>query len=82
MAKMKIVSGGATCKCTPGSYAWLIIGVIVVALGVWAFVKGLASQLTGGTDWMNIAFWYALGLLIIGIGKVIKCKACPACYGK
>jgi len=82
MAKMQVMGGGAVCKCTPGSVVWLIIGVIVIALGIWSFVKGLMIQWSGSMDWMRIAFWYALGLLVMVIGKIVKCKACPACFSK
>jgi hypothetical protein len=82
MAKMKIMGGGPSCTCTPGSFVWLVIGVIIVALGIWAGVKGLMMQWGGSMDWMRIAFWYALGLLVICIGKVVKCKACPSCFTK
>lgn len=79
MAKMKVMGSGPTCKCTPGGFVWLIIGVIVLALGVWSFVKGLMIQWSGSMDWMRIAFWYALGLLVICIGKMIKMKGCSGC---
>lgn len=79
MAKMKVMGGGATCKCTPGGFVWLVIGVIVLALGVWAFVKGFMMQWSGSMDWMRIAFWYALGLLVACIGKMIKLKGCSSC---
>jgi len=81
MAKMKVIGGGATCKCTPGGFVWLVLGVIVMALGVWAFVKGLMLQWNPGTtlDWMRIAFWYALGLLVACIGRMIKWKGCSSC---
>ena len=43
MARMKVMGGGATCKCTPGGYVWLVIGVIVLA------------QIPGLTDLAGIA---------------------------
>lgn len=75
MAKMI----GATCKCTPAGIAWLIVGVIVLALGFLAFIKGLMIQWGGSTDWMSITFWYALGFLVMCIGKMIKMKGCTSC---
>ncbi len=80
MAKMKVMGGGMTCKCTPGGFVWLIIGVIVLALGFWAVVKGLQMQweMRSMFNWM-IAFWYALGFLVICIGKMIKMKGCSGC---
>lgn len=82
MAKMMKMGSGEKCTCTPGSFVWMILGVIVIALGVWSFVKGLMMQWNGSVDWMRIAFWYGLGLLVIGIGKMVKCKACPHCTSK
>jgi len=79
MAKMKVISGGMTCKCTPGGFAWLILGVIVLALGFWALIKGLMMQWGGSMDWMRIAFWYALGFLVLCIGKMVKMKGCSGC---
>ncbi len=81
MAKMmKVMGGGPTCKCTPGGLVWLVLGVIVLALGFWAVIKGLMLQWSGSMDWMRIAFWYAVGFLVICVGKVLKCKACPMCW--
>lgn len=79
---MKVMGSGPTCKCTPGSFVWLVLGVIVLALGFWAVIKGLMMQWGGSVDWMRIAFWYALGFLVICFGKVLKCKACPTCFSK
>ena len=80
MAKMKVTGSGPTCKCTPGSLVWLVVGVIVVALGIWSVIKGLMLQWSGAGDLTRIVFWYALGLLVICIGRVFKCKACAACF--
>lgn len=83
MAKMmKVMGGGPTCTCSPKSFVWLVIGVIVIALGFWAVIKGLMMQWGGSMDWMRIAMWYAIGLLVMCIGKGFKCKACPACFSK
>lgn len=82
MAKMMKMGDGEKCTCGPGSFVWLILGVIIIALGVWAFIKGLMMQWSGSMDWMRIAFWYALGLLVAGIGKMVKCKACYHCAAK
>lgn len=71
--------GGMTCKCTPAGFLWLIIGVIVLAFGLWSLVKGLMMQWQGSMDWLRIAFWYALGFLILCIGKIIKMKGCASC---
>ena len=81
MVKAKVISGGGpSCKCTPGSLLWLVIGVIIVALGIWAAVKGFVLQFNGSMDWMRIVFWYALGLLVMCVGRVFKCKACASCF--
>ncbi len=82
MAKMMKMGSGEKCTCGPGSFVWLILGVIIVALGIWTFIKGLMMQWGGSTDWMRIAFWYALGLLVAKIGKMVKCKACYHCAAK
>lgn len=80
MARMKVISGGATCKCTPGGYAWLVIGVIVMALGLWSVLKGVQAQweMRSMFDWWVIT-WYAVGLLVLWIGKTLKCKGCGSC---
>jgi hypothetical protein len=57
----------------------MVIGVIVMALGVWSFVKGLGLQWSAGADWIKVSFWYALGLLVFCIGKIIKMKGCSGC---
>ena len=81
MAKMKIMGGGATCKCTPSSVVWLIIGVIVMAVGLWSLVKGVQMQWAAqGAFSSMLAFWYALGFLVLSIGKIVKCKACSVCF--
>ncbi|MEM4240321.1 MAG: hypothetical protein QXM31_03695 [Candidatus Woesearchaeota archaeon] len=69
----------AICKCTPGGFVWMVIGVIVMALGVWAFVNGLRMQWSGSLEWIKVSFWYALGLLVVCIGKMIKIKGCSSC---
>ena len=80
MAKMKIMGSGATCKCTPGGFVWLIIGVIVIGLGAFSFVKGLMQQWGDPqANWMHVVFWYALGLLVVCIGKMVKMKGCSSC---
>ena len=78
--KLKVTGSGNTCKCTPGSLIWLIIGVIVVALGLWSLIKGLALQWTGGAELTKVVFWYALGILVLSIGKIFKRKACASCF--
>jgi hypothetical protein len=67
------------CKCTAGSFVWLVIGVIIMALGIWAFVKGLQMQWSGSLDWIKVAMWYAIGLLVLKIGKMVKCKGIASC---
>lgn len=69
----------SVCKCTAGSFVWLVIGVIVMALGIWSVVKGLHMQWAGSLDWMKVSFWYALGLLVLCIGRMIKCKGASSC---
>ncbi len=78
MAK-KVAASGAVCKCSPGGFVWMVIGVIVMALGVWAFVKGLQMQWSGSLDWIKVSFWYALGILVLCIGKMIKIKGVTKC---
>jgi hypothetical protein len=76
-----IVMAKVVCKCGPGAFVWLVIGVIIMALGLWSIVKGLQLQWSGSLDWIKVAFWYALGLLILLIGKMVKMKGvldCPA----
>jgi len=67
------------CKCSPASFVWLVVGVIVMALGVWSFVKGLQLQWSGSIEWLKASFWYALGLLVFCIGRMIKLRGCSSC---
>ena len=80
MAKAKRVTGaGPTCKCTPGGFVWLVIGVIILALGFYALVKGIWMQWNQGADWLQAGIWYAIGFLVMCIGKVVKMKGCAGC---
>lgn len=80
MAKArKVTMAEPTCKCTPGGFVWLVIGVIIFALGFYSVVKGLMMQWTAGADWLNAGIWYAIGFLVICIGKVVKMKGCSGC---
>ena len=78
---MKVTGAGPTCKCTPAGLVWLVIGVVVVALGLWAIIKAIQMQWgAGGAFSWNLIFWYSLGLIVLLVGKMLKCKACPACF--
>ena len=67
------------CGCNP---AWMIVGWIIGALGIWALVGGFATQFTSAAPTSvnpNILGWYFVGLLLIGLAKMSKWKACGRC---
>lgn len=80
MAKKKVVKAGPGCSCSPASFIWLIIGVIILALGFFALVKGINMQWVGGADWLNAGIWYAIGFLVLCIGKCVKARGCKTCF--
>ena len=83
MAK-KVMMGGATCNCGPANFIWMIIAAVVLAVGLYVLVMALQTQWSGGTPFVNVAAWYALGFIIVTFGKMAKMKAmcsCPA-HGK
>lgn len=60
------------CEC---NWFMMVIGVIVMAIGVFLFVKGFIAQTQSYALWMILAY-YAAGILVWAIGKMLKCKGC------
>jgi len=67
------------CKCNP---AFMVLGWILGALGLWALVGGFATQFTSAAPTVvnvNVLGWYFAGLLLVGLAKMAKWKACGCC---
>ena len=77
-----MVQGGSS-KCNPGK---VILSVILMAVGALVGVQGFVMQLGLDGAWdTNAMGWiigyYFVGILLIGVGKMMKCK-CGMCSGK
>jgi hypothetical protein len=57
----------------------MIIGVIVMGIGLWFLIGGLQVQWTGSASWQLAISWYAIGFLIMALGKMAKHKGCGYC---
>jgi hypothetical protein len=67
------------CRCNP---AFLVVGWILGAVGLWALVGGFATQFTSASPAAfnaNVLGWYFAGLLLIGLAKMAKWKSCGTC---
>ncbi len=69
---------GPKCACTPGGFIWLAIGAIVVGLGIFSIVKGFMMQQANAGLTASV-LWYAIGIFVMCIGKVLKKKGCESC---
>jgi hypothetical protein len=74
----KVVSKGHTCNCGPGNVAWMLLAVIVLAVGFWVLIQGLQLQ-WGGAYWLTAMIWYAVGFLVLWLGKMAKWKCMNSC---
>ena len=79
MRMAKMMGKGPTCSCGPGNFLWMVIAAVVLAVGVYVFVMALQAQWSGSATFVNVALWYALGVLIITFGKMAKWKSCSGC---
>lgn len=76
---------GAKCTCNLGL---TIVAWIIFAIGLWALVGGFATQFNSGAPTAvngAVLGWYFLGIMLWGIGKMVKWKAhgrCPVHGGK
>ncbi|HSU73094.1 MAG TPA: hypothetical protein VLJ21_04575 [Candidatus Binatia bacterium] len=75
MAKSMSMAG---CTCGPGSIVAGIIAAVVLGIGLWSIIGGIQAQ-WGGASWKSVLVWYAVGFIVLGVGKMIKRKAmsCP-----
>ena len=67
------------CTCNLGL---MVVSWILFALGLWALVGGFAVQLNSALPTavnITVLGWYFLGILLVGIGKMVKWKAHGAC---
>ncbi|MBI4150561.1 hypothetical protein HY492_00375 [Candidatus Woesearchaeota archaeon] len=67
------------CTCGPANFLWMVIAVIVMGVGLWFLVGGIRAQWADAGTWQMILVWYALGFLLIGMGKMFKHKSCGNC---
>lgn len=63
------------CSCNLG---WFVLGVVVLAFGLFALVRGLQAQWTSA-EWLLPVAWYAGGALLVCVGKMLKWKGCGGC---
>ena len=68
--------GGAKCSCNAG---WWIIGILLMAAGLWALASGFIAQLNAALDMVMIFGWYAGGVLLVSLGKMSMWKSCGSC---
>ncbi len=77
MAKSRSRPSGKKCSCNPG---WLIVAVILLAIGLYGVVGGFIAQ-NAGFSVSTVLPWYFVGILLLVFGKMCKWKshgACPA----
>ncbi len=71
MAKKK----GKACSCDLAS---MLGGIALLAIGVYLTVQGLVLQFDGAT-WWPVTGWYAVGILVLVVGKMLKHSGCSEC---
>lgn len=68
------------CNC---NLALMVVAWILFALGLWALVGGFTTQFSSGAaaTAVNGAVlgWYFLGILLVGVGKMVKWKSHGNC---
>ena len=70
---------GAKWSCNLGL---MVVSWILFALGLWALVGGFTAQFNSAMPTavnVTVLGWYFLGILLVGIGKMVKWKAHGAC---
>ncbi|MCX6815762.1 MAG: hypothetical protein NT120_02840 [Candidatus Aenigmarchaeota archaeon] len=68
-------------KCTC-NWGYIIVAWILGAIGIWALVAGFATQFTSGYPTAvntTVLVWYFVGLLLVTLAKMLKCKSFGAC---
>lgn len=66
-----------TCECNWGAG---ILALILMAFGLYFLVWGVLSQVASGVAWnWNAILMYLVGVLVVGLGKMAKYKACGGC---
>ena len=72
-------SASKKCTCNLGL---MVVAWILFALGLWALVGGFATQFASGMPTAvngAVLGWYFLGILLCGVGKMVKWKAHGMC---
>jgi len=72
-------SKSGKCNCNLGL---MVVAWILFALGLWALVGGFATQFASGMPTAvngAVLGWYFLGILLVGVGKMVKWKSCGNC---
>ncbi len=75
----KIIRRGKTCSCGPVSFLWMLIAAAVYAVGTYVLVMAVQTQWLGVGDFVSVAPWYAVGFVILLVGKITKWKAVEGC---
>ncbi len=79
MAAAKPASRAGKCNCNLGL---MIVAWILFALGLWALVGGFATQFASAAPTAvngAVLGWYFLGILLFGVGKMVKWKSHGTC---
>jgi len=83
MAKKGIgMKESAKCVCGPKNVVWMLVAVVIFAVGFWVLIEGLQAQWgsgSGNANWLTLLVWYAVAFLVLWIGKLCKWKSmsCP-----
>ena len=61
------------CEC---NWFMMILGVVVMAVGLWLVVKAFFMQGQPSSDMWMTMIYYAIGILVLCVGKIFKHKGC------
>ena len=82
MAKMaKMMDSGmcAPASCGPKCILLGLVHAVLASAGLFVIVGGIMKQWSGMMPWSNIVLWHTGGMILWGIAKMAKMKACPMC---
>ncbi|MBI2564401.1 hypothetical protein HYV79_00220 [Candidatus Woesearchaeota archaeon] len=66
------------CVCSWTNLVWYLLGVLVIGLGLWGMLNAVLLQVLGET-WYYPWLWYSVSVLLLCVGKCMKCKPSEAC---